>query len=649
MLILWPGIGLSQVLHSERLANGSEFFLVVEPEATATTVAWPAAGEEGNVAIRWITRGDLTLVADVEAALDGNGPAPPVVGAVGGAGLDELRAAISRALAGREPAVLPETRPSALDEGGMERRLGAPGSDALVRLRLPLPPEDDLRRDAVDLLAEMIPGLLSRQVPHLRMRREGSTVVLERTVAPERAEEELSRLRLALARLAEAPNLDATAMEAVRRRLKVRRLAELEIHPQGAERLVRVWLSGGTTAIRRELFGLDSLTLDTLRADAAAWLAGHPGQGVLLLPAQALNPRFRAAPTPLTLANNLNAVILERPASSLSALALRPILLPDLDGETAALVLARLAARIRGLEGAPGWIRVGTDPAELELATAPDGFPELCEVLAAGLRGLVQDANAIRGGPGPKHRALQLMGNLLGLDGEGPATPARLLRPNNLALGAVVPDEGTAAEALKKFLSHVGGGEPGLQAQQIPAKPRVRAPMAGTRSALAVLLPVAGSPADPAVDLAATLLLERAQRLLPKLSVKVLRPIVPGRRSLVLVLEGETSVDRLDRQVKDAWKEWLLPAKESELDPVKRRVAVRRVVDRNGALGAARLCADVAAGAGPWRPPGEIERSIVAAGAEDLAPILAGWADFYTLRTTAAGPFPVEALPRPAR
>jgi len=342
-------------------------------------------------------------------------------------------------------------------------------------------------------------------------------------------------------------------------------------------------------------------------------------------------------------------VILERPASSLSALALRPILLPDLDGETAALVLARLAARIRGVEGAPGWIRVGTDPAELELATAPDGFPELCEVLAAGLRGLVHDSKAIRGGPGPKHRALQLMGDLLGLDGEGPVTPARLLRPNNLALGAVVPDEGTAAEALKKFLSHVGGGEPGLQEQQIPATPRVRAPMAGTRSALAVLLPVAGSPADPAVDLAATLLLERAQRLLPDLSVKVLRPIVPGRRSLLLVLEGEASVDRLDRQVKDAWKDWLLPAKESELDPVKRRLAVRRVADRNGALGAARLCADVAAGAGPWRPPGEIERSIVAAGAEDLAPILAGWVDFHTLQTTAAGPFPVEALPRPAR
>ena len=83
----------AQALHSESLTNGTEFLLVTQPLADATTVVWWSETEDG-AAPRSVTSGDMTLIADLEDALaaDLSLSAPPVVIAVGGARLNELRA-----------------------------------------------------------------------------------------------------------------------------------------------------------------------------------------------------------------------------------------------------------------------------------------------------------------------------------------------------------------------------------------------------------------------------------------------------------------------------------------------------------------------------------------------------------------------------
>ncbi len=107
----------AQALYTRRLANGSRLVLVTGPEATVTCAAWPVRGEGGAVRVASLIRSDLTLIADLEAALAGDGPAPPVVVAVGDASASDLTGLLERVLAGRTPARIPPGPPPVAEEG----------------------------------------------------------------------------------------------------------------------------------------------------------------------------------------------------------------------------------------------------------------------------------------------------------------------------------------------------------------------------------------------------------------------------------------------------------------------------------------------------------------------------------------------------
>ncbi|NOZ78290.1 MAG: hypothetical protein GXP48_03735 [Acidobacteria bacterium] len=647
LVCVMPAVG--QALHTEHLPNGTALILVSTPGATATSLAWPAPDPSGALTIRTITRGDLGLIPDAETALTGKGPAPPVVVAVGAAGVTALRGMLERVLAGRPPAVLPARRTAPLDEGDIERRLEPPGTPATLRLSLPLPPPGSTLRASAEVLGEMLPELLKAQAPALHSRLASGTLVLEATIDAASGDETVSRLRLALAQLSQAPHLDPASVAAVRTRLEVRRLASLEEMPGGASRLVSIWLKAGAAGVRRFLFGLDGVSVATVRRAVTAWLASHPGHAVLLLPPQALNPRFASPPRAELLANGINVVLLERPVSGLAVLDLVPVLVPDLDSQTAALILTRLAGWIRESAEAPGWIRVTVDPAALELATAPDSFPQLCEVLSGALQALDGDRRPVHVEESPHHRALQLMAALFGFPDTDAITPSRLLQPSNLAIGAVIPDTGTAREALAKFLATLGGPKEGVRTQEIAASPETRAPMPGNRSAFVIALPLTAATAAPDADVAGALVLSRMRALLKGATLTLSRPVVPGRQVLLLEVEMDGPLDTLEDVIKKAWGKIIALPSDRELEPVQGAVAAKEAAASNGALGAARVCAVQAAGVGTWRSSGAYERSIISVDAKDLAPVLGAWRDLASLQTTGAGPFPATDLPPAAR
>ena len=78
------GGGSAQALYIDHLAGGTALVVVAQPLADATTVTWPRI-VDGEDVPTVVTSGDLTLVADLEAAFGGENTivAPPVVVAVG--------------------------------------------------------------------------------------------------------------------------------------------------------------------------------------------------------------------------------------------------------------------------------------------------------------------------------------------------------------------------------------------------------------------------------------------------------------------------------------------------------------------------------------------------------------------------------------
>ncbi len=647
-LLLGPSPASGQALDLRELPGGTLLLTVVQPEAAVTAVAWPELAQDGSWAVRSLTAGELTLSREVASALGGEGPAPPAVVGVGAAPPASLATALSLALGGRQAAPFRRPDPPVLAEGTVERRLGPPGSEATLTLRVPLPPLTDPRRTPVELLLELAPELLSRVTPGLRPGHGPGWVALETTVDADLASLVLSRLRRELAQLADAPGLDGAAVERARSRLAVGRRGLLEQYPGGAEELVRLWMEGGEDAIRQWLFGPDGATLEAVRRAAATWLSRHPGQAVLRLPPQALNPRFARGPRQEVLENNLSVAVLERPGASLTAVCLRPVVIPDLDGARAATVLTRLAGVIRTSPGAPGWIRVEVDPPRLELAGPPDGLDGLLEVLASGLAALSGDTTPLPRARDARATALELAGALLGVEEEA-LTPAALLAPANLALGIVAPDHEAALETLGKLLGDLPAGGGGPEGREVTVAPRRRAAVPGRSSAVAVILPLGSEPGPAAEAVAAALLAHRARRLPGGLRVEILAPPVPGRRVLVALASGEGTVDQVEASFLDSWEEFAGPPREEELEPLRPVVATRLARDVSGALGGARRCAALAAVGGRWQTGAELERAALGLTVEEVAPVLAAWADVEALERTGAGPLPVDELPRPAR
>lgn len=638
----------AQVLHVETLRGGTKLVLVAQTEATATAVAWPERGPEGRTLIRSTASGELSLARDLATAFDGAAVRPPVAVAVGAAARDELVGALEGAL-GSLP-LAPMDRGSGapvMDEGGVERRLGKPGSEATLRLELPLPPLKDGRRTAVELLLDLAPGLLTGELPGLRRRTGPDSVTLEATVDAASADLYLARLRRGLAQLGDNPGLDAAAVDRARRRLRVARRADLEELEEGARHLVTIWLAGGEEGIRQYLFGVEGAGLEGVRVAASTWLARHPGRATILLPPQSLNPRFAGGPTLVVLDSGLSVALLERPATPLTVLCLRPVTTPDLAGERTATVLTRLAGLLRRSGNAPAWIRVVADPPSLLVAAAPDGFAEALESLTEGLREVGADTGPLPASRDPRSVALQLMAPLVGVD-QGELTPARLLAPGNLALGAVVPDAERATEALHKLMD-VLAPTTRATAVNLEGSQRHVAPLPGSRSAMAVLLPLDPSTGEVVVRLAAALLQSRAREVFGADTAWMLRPDIPGRRVLLLVVEADGTVDVLEKAVAAAWASLTAPPTDAELASLRHRVGSAIAIQGSGTAGAAARCARLAAVGGGWRRVDELERAALAIEPGMLGAVFQELGAWGHLEKTAAGPLPVGSLDLPER
>lgn len=667
----------AQALDIQRLSDGVEVILVALPFSDASTVVWPEVTDGGAVELRSTTSGTLTFTADVEAALGpavlpttqqpaiqqpasqqpGGSPGvddasrarpvPPVVLIVGNAQVSETVALLERLLAGRPIAEIPAEPAAQPAEGGVERRLGAPGEDGRVRLELPLPLVGDWSRPAVEVLVELLPRLLATQIEGLRSRRELSLAVLEVEAEPELTGMKLDRLRLALARLGASPDLAADEVEAARDRLAVRRRAQLEEHPAGALELLAVWRRGGTEAVRRHLFGLDGVTLATVRQAALEWLPAHPGAATLVLPPRVFDPRFAPPPIREHLDNDLSVALLERPATPLSTLSLRPVLLPDVDGELSATILTRLAVMVRSHPSAPGWVQVRQHPPSLELGAPADGYGELIEVLAEALANLADDEQlATPAGDTARRRALNLIGIRLGLGRPDELSASSLLEPGNLALGMVTPDAEAGLEALRKLLVRDEPRELPQSSALITAQ-RTREAAPGDSSTLVVALALSSTQDAPEsevmAEIMAELLTRRAAGQLEGAQVEVLHPLVPGRSVLLVVIEATAQLPKLEEQVRKAWSTWLRRPEEDELAGIRRTVAARIMAEASGPLGRARRCAAVAAGGIVWSPPSQIELEALTLESEVVESELQQLRDIDALQTTGAGVMPVAA------
>ena len=633
----------AQALHVSQLANGSELLVVAQPLADATTVVWPSP-TEGDEQWVVVTSGDLTLIADLESRLGGDefAPAPAIVIAVGGASVPDLGAFLDRVFAARPPAMKPEPRRNAVVEGRFERRLGAPGSEAELRLEVLLPSASATERSSVEVLWDLLPELLDEGLEGVRSRVDGDRALLEARTDSENADVALRQLRISLASIAGEPDLKPAQVEASRRRLQVRRQAFLERHPDAAERLLELWISGGADAVREFLFAVDGVTVDGVREAARRWLPRHPGNVVLVLPPRTFNPRFAAPPRVVQLDNGLSAAILERSGPQLATLCVRPVVVPDFDHEAAATVLSRLAREIRDDEERPGWVWVSAQPAQLELALPAEEFAQLGEVLQSALGRVTDDTLPVMAeGGNARRRALRLMAGLLGIADGSTMSPATLLRTGNLALGVVAEDGEAAAEAVQKFWASDGSFDGGATASAVVPVPRTRQAAPGDKSVMVVGLELAVASGEVLELAVADLLAQRSEALLPEGTIEILSPFVPGHRVLLLVASASGSLDSVEARLKEGWEALTSPVTEQELVEIRRRVAADAAARWSGATGQARRCAAVAAGAARWRPSAELEMSALSVPVEMVNVILAGFSVWENQRNTGAGILPI--------
>ena len=650
LCLLMVGMGVvrplaAQALYSERLGNGTELLVIAEPLADVTTVVWPAMDDE-NHSSRALTSGDLTLIADLEAALAGEAddPAPSVLIVVGGARVAELRGVLDRVLADRSPAPRSRPAPKTEVEGRFERRLGRPGSDAEIRLEVHLPPPADPSRSTVEVLWSLLPELLGEELKGVRTRTDHHMGLLEARTDSELADIALRRLRLGLARIAEAPSLRPERVDAAARRLLVQRRAFLERHPDAGRFLLELWIEGGTDAVREFLFAVEGVTLSKVQAAAEQWLPQHPGNIVIALPPRTYRPRFAAPPQMVHLDSGLTAAVLERTGASLATLCMRPVVVPDLDYELAATVLSRLARELRDDQERPGWIWVNADPPQLELALPASDFAQLGEVLEAALGRVADDQQPVMAkGGSARRRALRLMAGFLGVAEGTQLSPASLFRAGNLALGVVAEDGETATEALHKFWSSEDLPQVVATTRLVDPVPRTREAAAGGESAMVVGLEL-GAAGDEIVTLVVAEVLKRRAAEVFEASVDVLQPFIPGHRVVLLVALASSPLQELETQLERGWAVLTAPVVEGELDGVRREVAALSAAEWSGATGRARRCAAVASGAVQWRPVSDLEMSILAVSAESVNSILAGFADWKSLHNTGAGALPIVEL-----
>jgi hypothetical protein len=633
----------AQALYVDRLDCGVELLVVAQPLADATTVVWPSP-VEGDATPVAVTSGGLTLVANLEAALghDETSVSPPVIVAVGGASISDLRTLLERALANRPLDSTPTPSEELLVEGRLERRLGAAGSDAEILLEVGLPAPGELSRSATEVLWDLLPEILADDLTGVRSRIDGNRGLLEARTDPATADISVSQLRLGLARIAENPAIQEGLVEAAARRLRVRRQASLEEHPQSAELMLDLWLQGGVEAVREFLFGVDGVTTQTVRSAASNWLPQHPGNIVVTLPPRSFNPRFASPPAMLQLESGLTAAVLERSGAPLATLCMRPVVVPDLDDELAATVLARVARELRELEQRPGWVRVDTRPAQILLAAPPDQFSELVEVLRAALAKAEDDQRPVMAAGGTaRRRALRLMAGILGVAEGSSLSPATLLRTGNLALGVVAEDVEAATEAIHKFWTTDRPTLDSTAVGTMAAVPRIREAAAGDDSVLVIALDLSITTDEAQALVLAEILASRGAAVLSDGSVEILHPFVPGHRVLLLVASAVATMDTVETHVAAGWSEFTRPATEEELAQARRRAAATLAKTWSGATGRACRCAAVASGAVAWRTSTDLEMAVLSVPIEIANATLQSLGDWQSLQNTGAGVLPI--------
>jgi hypothetical protein len=633
----------AQALYLDTLEGGTVLLVVAQPLADATTVAWPSLVEEDD-APDTLTSGDLTLVADLEAAFGGGEgtAAPAVVVAVGGASVTDLGAVLERVFADLPVAPLSPDSGRRVVEGLLERRLGSAGGDAEIRLEVNLPPPNDSLRSAIEVLWDLLPELLDDDLAGVRSRVDHNVGLLEARTETSTADFEVNRLRLGLARLAENPAIQLGPVEASARRLKVRRQASLEEHPHAADLILDLWIDGGADAVREYLFGVDGVTPRRVREAAAIWLPQHPGNVVVTLPPRSFNPRFASPPEILQLDSGLSAAVLERSGTSLATLCMRPVVVPDLDEELAATVLARVARELRELEQRPGWVRVDANPPQILLAAPAEHFSELNEVLRAALAPAERDERPVMlSGGSARRRALRLMAGILGVAEGSSLSPASLLQAGNLSIGIVAEDAEAASEAVRKFWSFDRQGIESASVRAVAPVPKIREAAAGQDSVLVVAIELPAAMGEALSLVLAELLTLRGGTLLAEGTVDIFRPFVPGHNLLLVVATAAASMDSVEMSVAEGWEAFTGPASEDELAEVRRRVAAANAGLWSGATGRACRCAAVASGAAEWRSASDLEMTLLSVPLTIVDTALGMVSEFENLQNTGAGVMPI--------
>ena len=427
--------------------------------------------------------------------------------------------------------------------------------------------------------------------------------------------------------------------------MRVRRQALLEEHPQSAELIFDLWLAGGGAAVREFLFGVEGVTVQTVRQAAMNWLPQHPGNIIMTLPPRSYNPRFVTPPAVFQLDNGLSAAVLERTGAPLATLCMRPVVVPDLDDELAATILARLARELRELEQRPGWVRVDSHPPQILLAAPADQFSELTEVLHAALAQAEEDQRPVMAEGGTaRRRALRLMAGIVGIAEGSSLSPATLLRTGNLSLGVVAEDLEAASEAVRKFWSVEASAVGGATVSAVAPIPKTREAAAGDRSVLVVALEFAAVTDETLALVVAELLASRGTALLADGTVEILQPFVPGHRLLLVVASVAATMDVVESMLREGWASFSGPTTEEELADVRRRVSAANAAVWSGATGRACRCAAVASGAVGWRTATDLEMTILSVSPEVVNATLGSVTDFEGLLNTGAGVMPIVEL-----
>ncbi len=602
--LLFASTVTGQALTVRSLEGGTEVVLVTETLAEMSAGCWPVSEGEGGWKGRCVIGSDLTFTAALETALGDLELAPSVIIMVGGSGRREAIDRVESILAGKDPGARPLSGDPTFEEGGQERRLGQPGGSSVLRLEVQLPAVDCSDRTAVEVLWSLLPRYLKSVSPGLRSRIDGDIGTLQYSADDDLGGLELRNLRLALAQISGSPSLKADEVEREAHRLRIARSAELESVESAGLKLLGLWVRGGSDGIREYLFGPDGVTLERVRQAAATWLPRHPGHAVFLLPPRHFRPRFAPGPQSARMANDLSATVLARPSAHLATLVLRPVLLADLTGDAEAVILTQLATVLRRSDSRPPYVAVESRPPRLELAAGTGDFPGLCEALQGALMEVASDTTPVVVEKDARRQALRLMAGVLGMGNGSEVTPATVLAPGNLAVGGVAVDAELALEALEKF--ELGGPPGGVTPGGFSGdNPRRRMPVAGTRSAVAVALPLASG--FPIPQTVAELVSGRIGQVIEGATGEVLLPLIPGKSVMVLLVAKDGSVSDLEEALRESWSQLFGPTTEEDLSILRRTVATGVVSAAGGVLGRARVCAAIAAGADSWRTPRDRE------------------------------------------